>query len=172
MILMAGLVRLPVPALAAIGIVIIAGHNAVGPRIVESVTASPDGGLGALGKILYVSFFAGPVTLGASGLQLTVLYSIVPWIGVMAAGYAFGTVMIGEPGRRRRICLAIGLSAVALFVVLRGFNLYGDPRPWNGGVLAFLGTTKYPASFIFLLMTLGWYAELKARRRERWLSYL
>ena len=44
---------------------------------------------------------------------------------------------------------------MALFLVLRGFNLYGDPRPWNGGVLAFLNTTKYPASFSFLLMTLG-----------------
>jgi uncharacterized membrane protein len=155
MILMAGLVRLPVSVIGAIGLVIIAGHNAVGPRIVELVTASPDSALGALGKILYVSFFAGPVTLGASGLQLTVLYSIIPWIGVMAAGYAFGTVMIADPSRRRRICLAIGLSCVALFVVLRGLNLYGDPRPWNGGVLAFLNTTKYPASLSFLLMTLG-----------------
>jgi uncharacterized membrane protein len=155
MILMAGLVRLPVAVVGALGLVIIAGHNAVGPSIVRSVTAAPDSTLGALGKIFYVSFFAGPVTLGASGLQLTVLYSIVPWVGVMAAGYAFGTIVTGEPRRRRRLCLAIGLSAVALFLVLRGLNLYGDPNPWNGGVLAFLNTTKYPASFSFLLMTLG-----------------
>ena len=155
MILMAGLVRLPVSVVGVIGLVIVAGHNAVGPRIVEFVTAAPDSRLGALGKILYVSFFAGPVTFGASGLQLTVLYSIVPWIGVMAVGYAFGTIMTGGPERRRRACLAIGVSAMALFLVLRGFNLYGDPRPWNGGALAFLNTTKYPASFSFLLMTLG-----------------
>ena len=69
MILMAGLVRLPVSAVGAIGLVIIAGHNAVGPRIVQLVAASPDSALGALGKILYVSFFAGPVKLGASGLR-------------------------------------------------------------------------------------------------------
>jgi uncharacterized membrane protein len=155
MILMAGLVRLPASAVGAIGLVIILGHNAVGPAIVRLVNASPDSALGGLGKILYVSFYAGPVSLGASGPQLTVLYSIVPWIGVMAAGYAFGTVMAGEPERRRRIALAIGLSAVALFVVLRGFNVYGDPRPWSGGVLAFLSATKYPASLSFLLMTLG-----------------
>jgi uncharacterized membrane protein len=168
MILMAGLVRLPVALVGGIGLVIIAGHNAVGPAIVNAVNAAPDGLSGSLGKILYVGFFAGPVALGGSGLQLTVLYSIVPWIGVMAAGYAFGTIVTGDAARRRKLCLAIGLSAIALFLVLRGFNLYGDPRPWGvarpGGndgrpampaLLAFLNTTKYPASFSFLLMTLG-----------------
>jgi uncharacterized membrane protein len=155
MILMAGLVRLPVSAVGTIGLVIIAGHNAVGPAIVTFVNSTPDSFAGALGKILYVSFFAGPIALGIGDAKLTVLYSIVPWIGVMAAGYAFGTIVTAEAERRRKACLAIGVSAIALFLVLRGFNLYGDPRPWNGGLFAFLNTTKYPASFDFLLMTLG-----------------
>jgi uncharacterized membrane protein len=89
-----------------------------------------------------------------------VLYSIIPWIGVMAAGYAFGKVLGLEPGRRDRRCYAIGLGSIALFLVLRGLNLYGDPRPWSAdgpmpAALSFLNTTKYPASFLFLLMTLG-----------------
>ena len=84
-----------------------------------------------------------------------VLYSLVPWIGVMAAGYGFGPILIREPSRRDRACLAIGLSATALFLVLRGFNLYGDPNPWARTLFSFLGTTKYPASLDFLLMTLG-----------------
>ena len=83
-----------------------------------------------LWKILYVGFFAGPIPLGPDGRNLIVLYSIIPWIGVMAAGYAFGTILTLEPARRNRLCLAIGLGAIALFLVLRGFNLYGDPRPW------------------------------------------
>jgi len=61
----------------------------------------------------------------------------------------------------------LGLGTIALFLVLRGFDLYGAPRPWrelaagaNGrpglpAPLAFLHTTKYPASLSFLLMTLG-----------------
>jgi uncharacterized membrane protein len=160
MILMAGLVRLRVPMVVVAAVVIVAAHDAVGPTIVQSVLASPESVASSIGKLLYVGFRAGPIALGAAGPSLTVLYSIVPWIGVMAAGYAFGTIMELDPVRRRRLCLTIGLGAIGLFLLLRGFNLYGDPKPWassNGmpSLLAFLNTTKYPASFCFLLMTLG-----------------
>jgi len=156
MILMAALVRLPVSVVGATGLLIIAAHNAVGPSIVRWVSESPDGAVAALMKVLYVGFSAGPISWGGQGGAFMVLYSFIPWIGVMAAGYAFGTIIVSPPERRRRLCLAIGLSATVLFVVLRGFNLYGDPRPWNGtSLLAFLNTTKYPASLSFLLMTLG-----------------
>ncbi len=112
--------------------------------------------LGELWKILYIGFFQGPV----AGTPLIVLYSIIPWIGVMAAGYWFGTVLTTEPARRNRICLRLGLGATALFLVLRGLNIYGDPQPWSSSgrmpaLLSFLNTTKYPASLSFLLMTLG-----------------
>lgn len=154
MILMAGLVRLPVPAVGAIGVSIVALHNAIMPSLVPHLP-------GALGKILYVGFFDGPIH------QLIVLYSIIPWIGVMAAGFAFGKVLTLESRQRDRWCLRIGLTAIALFLVLRGFNLYGDPRPWQAtsgtpdgqpqmpALLSFLNTSKYPASLLFLLMTLG-----------------
>jgi uncharacterized membrane protein len=167
MILMAVLVRLPVPAVGAIGLAIIAGHNLLDPVLRTVIPTLGENGLAGLWKILYIGFFAGPIALGADGPRLVVLYSIVPWIGVMAAGYAFGSILTLEPERRRRLCLTIGLSATTLFLVLRGFNLYGDPVPWTalthpGGerppmpaLLAFLNTNKYPASLDFLLMTLG-----------------
>lgn len=150
MILMAALVKLRPRTIGIIGVAIIVLHDAVmGPLI----NALP---LGELWKILYIGFFNGPV----AGTPLIVLYSIIPWIGVMAAGYAFGSVLAMEPARRNRICLRLGLGATALFLVLRGFSLYGDPRPWSAtppmpAWLSFLNTTKYPASLSFLLMTLG-----------------
>ena len=152
MILMAALVRLPLAAVGTIGLVIIGAHNLL--------PLQPGGSAGALWKILYVSFWSGPIRFGEHGPNLIVLYSIVPWIGVMAAGYAFGALLQLEPARQGRLCLRIGLGATALFLLLRGFNLYGDPRPWSGtgempGWLAFLNTSKYPASLQFLLMTLG-----------------
>jgi uncharacterized membrane protein len=167
MILMAGLIRLPLAAVGTIGVVIIGAHNLMAPHMGALLEGLDQNRLSGLWKIMYVGFFAGPIQFGPDGPNLTVLYSIIPWIGVMAAGYAFGKSLTLEPARRKRLCLTIGLSAIGLLLVLRGFNLYGDPRPWhaavaaqNGrppmpGLFAFLNTTKYPASLDFLLMTLG-----------------
>jgi uncharacterized membrane protein len=167
MILMAGLVQLPMAAIGAIGVVIIAAHNLMDPHMGTLLEGLDQNRFSGLWKIFYVGFFAGPIQFGPNGPNVIVLYSIIPWIGVMAAGYAFGKVLVLDPSQRNRLCLAIGLSAVGLFLVLRGFNLYGDPRPWHAATqghngappmpawLAFLNTTKYPASLNFLLMTLG-----------------
>lgn len=167
MILMAGLVKLPLPVVGAIGVVIIAAHNLMDSHLGKLLDGLDQNPLSGLWKIFYVGFFAGPVQLGSNGPYLTVLYSIIPWIGVMAAGYAFGKILTFEPARRKRVCLVIGLSAIALFLILRGFNLYGDPRPWHAAAVgrngappmpalfSFLNTAKYPASLDFLLMTLG-----------------
>jgi uncharacterized membrane protein len=167
MILMAGLSRLPVAVNAVIGIAIIAGHNILDSRVPALAQSAGNDLAGALTRILYLGFFPGPVTIGADGPEFIVLYSIVPWIGVMAAGWAFGSVMTLPKARRDRICVAFGVGATALFVLLRGLNFYGEPTSWTalaqGGpsgpampaMLAFLNTSKYPASFQFLLMTLG-----------------
>jgi uncharacterized membrane protein len=166
MILLAGLVRLPLRVVTAIGITIIAAHNLLDSHLGTLLPSLGNDLRGGLWKVLYIGFFAGPIQFGPDGPNLIVLYSIVPWIGVMAAGYAFGALLTLEPARRNRLCLALGLGATALFLVLRGFNLYGDPRSWNPvprpdgqppmpALLAFLNTNKYPASLLFLLMTLG-----------------
>ena len=156
MILLAGLVHLPLRAIAALGILIIAGHNIIDPympAIGPALRAS------RFAPVLQVLYFGGPVNL--FGSTLAVLFSIVPWVGVMAAGYAFGSILRLPSDRRDRLCLAIGLGAILLFAVLRGFNLYGNPRPWTPqrttlfSLMAILNTAKYPASLSFLLMTLG-----------------
>ena len=79
----------------------------------------------------------------------------------MALGFALGRVYRWDPARRKRFLIAAGSIAVVLFLVLRGFNLYGNPRPWAPmstplmTAAAFLNTLKYPPSLHFLLMTLG-----------------
>jgi uncharacterized membrane protein len=167
MILMAGLVKLPLPAVGILGVAIIAGHNLMDSHLPKLMAGLEQNPLSGLWKILYIGFFAGPVQFGPDGPYLMVLYSIIPWVGVMAAGYAFGKILTLESAPRKKMCFAIGFSGIALFLVLRGFNLYGDPRPWhrlavgrNGAppmppFFSFLNTTKYPASLDFLLMTLG-----------------
>ena len=88
-------------------------------------------------------------------------YPLIPWIGVMAVGYAFGPVMLMTPKERKQLTLYWGLILIAAFIVLRAYNGYGDPEPWFRQetqlftALSFLNTTKYPPSLLFLLMTLG-----------------
>jgi uncharacterized membrane protein len=166
MIIMAGLVKLPLRVVAAIGLVIIFGHNLLDGAVGGIAESLGNDARGVLWKLGYVGFFAPSVQLTPDGPNLVVLYTLIPWIGVMAAGYAFGSIITQPPARRDQLCLTIGLGAMALFLVLRGFNLYGDPNPWSApqpgadgpqlpAVLSFLNTSKYPASLLFLLMTLG-----------------
>ena len=79
----------------------------------------------------------------------------------MAAGYALGAVYTWEAEGRRNFLLKLGFILTALFFGIRAMNFYGDPQPWAMQespvftILSFLNTTKYPASLLFLLMTLG-----------------
>ena len=157
MILLAAAIHLPVVALGVAGTAIIALHNITnlfGGRIGQ---AFGDAGPNWLLKILY---FGGAVHLGGEGgPPLLILYVIVPWIGVMMAGYAFGRVMELSAERRRVVSLRLGVALIALFVALRAPDVYGDPNAWRQSrlpaIFAFLNTAKYPASLLFLLMTLG-----------------
>src|SRR5260370_1316282 len=83
MILMAGLVKLPLGAVGTMGLAIIAGHNLLDSHVATLIPTLGDNVVGALWKILYVGFYAGPIHFGPDGPTLIVLYSIAPWIGVM-----------------------------------------------------------------------------------------
>ena len=103
----------------------------------------------------------GLVHLGDS-VSVFVLYPLVPWIGVMAAGYLLGPVMQLEPAARQRLLFGLGAALTLGFVLLRATNLYGDPAPWSSRrrhwlstVLSFLNCEKYPPSLLYLMMTLG-----------------
>jgi uncharacterized membrane protein len=158
MIILAAAVHLPTRAVGAIGIAIIALHN-----VTDLFATQLDRGFGNAGPgwLLQILYFGGVVKIGESGPPLFVLFVIVPWIGVMMAGYAFGRVIESSPEQRQRFCVRVGLALVALFIVLRIAGVYGDPRSWAEvaktmpAYLAFLATSKYPASLEFLAMTLG-----------------
>jgi uncharacterized membrane protein len=127
MVLMSAIVFLPHAAIAVGSVAIIVFHNLV--DLFPAMLPALRQGSGAwLWKFLYLG---GVVQLGENGPPLAVLFVIVPWIGVMAAGFAFGPVMRMSPERRRAICLRLGLAMTAGFVLLRGLDVYGDPRPWS-----------------------------------------
>ena len=151
MIILAGLVGLGPRAVAAFGIGVVALHNLFDGLHLSGAIAQ-----GAL-HVLHV-----PGSVGApDGLRLYVLYPLVPWIGVIACGYAIGPWMTEPIETRRRRLWTAGLLLIALFVILRAVNRYGDPEPWSTQrsslftLLSFINTTKYPPSLLFLAMTLG-----------------
>ena len=97
----------------------------------------------------------------AEGITLIAAYPLIPWIGVMAAGYTLGPVAAMPADRRRSWLLRLGLGATAAFLLLRALDIYGNPTPWTvhssalATVLSFVNCDKYPPSLLFLLMTLG-----------------
>ena len=149
MVILAGLVRLRARTVGLIGVGIMSLQQlfAAVPRVL------PDGARTAFGRGWE---FIYPTGLnGAPGIEI--LYVIVPWIGVMAAGYGFGALMLRAPAERARLCLRIGLSATAAFIVLgvAGAMIQGGGDDSQPLLFRILDQQKYPASQLFLLMTLG-----------------
>jgi uncharacterized membrane protein len=152
MIVLAVLCRLPGSAPLAVGAVIVAGHNLLDPLDTRLAR-----GFGALWPFLHQQRL-----LPVAGRAVLVAYPVLPWIGVMALGYALGGALDRPVEERRRLFLRLGLAASAAFVALRALDGYGDPARWSRQprgpvftVLSFLNCTKYPPSLLFLLMTLG-----------------
>ena len=149
MVLMAALVWLPLRAIALVGFALIALHNTT-----DTIPAETFGALAWLWRVLHVSDLYAETAVRID-------YTIVPWVGVMAVGYAMGPLMQEPPARRRRSLFIVGVLSVAAFLVVRFVNGYGDPQPWSTQAsgtytaLAFLRVRKYPPSLDFLLMTLG-----------------
>src|SRR4051812_38315856 len=150
MIVLGLLVHLPVRAVAAFGIALIAFHN-----LFDGVSAQSLGSLAPLWTVLHSPGFLvpGPVHF------VFIAYPLIPWIGVTAAGYALGALWDLPAERRRAMLLRMGLGAILVFLLLRSFNVYGDPLPWSAqprgamSLVSFLNLNKYPPSLLFLLMT-------------------
>jgi uncharacterized membrane protein len=151
MIALAALVHLPRGLLIALGLVIVLGHNLLDPITVAE---------GAPGHAIWaVLHDRGYIDLPWGG-QARTSYPLLPWIGVIALGYGIGPWFAAEGATRRRRLVGLGLAMLALFVVLRTINLYGD-QPWTmqpyllHTMMSMLNLTKYPPSADFLLVTLG-----------------
>jgi len=155
MIVLSALVWLPTSLVAAFGLVMVVSHN-----LLDSIQSS-----NPLWTILHSPNFI----LTRPEHSIRVPYSLIPWVGVTAAGYSFGQIYSSisgaksawAPDRRRAFLLRLGMGLTAAFIVLRAVNFYGDPVRWSTQksaiftVLSFLNTNKYPPSLLFLLMTLG-----------------
>lgn len=151
MVVLSALIYLPLPIIGALGILMIVGHNALDSLKVAGLAQE---------NFWTILHHRGTVEW-LPGYRLFILYPLIPWIGVMAAGYAFGALMVREPEARRQAIFRLGLGLTLAFVALRLINVYGDPQPWSAQpspvftLLSFFNCQKYPPSLLYLLMTLG-----------------
>jgi len=162
MVAMALIVRLPLRWIAGLGLGMIATHN-----LLDRIDPASLGRFSWLWILLHTP---GRIAV-TDHFEFATKYVLIPWVGVMAAGFAFGTLLL-RPDRRKWI-LALGICATALFFVLRGINLYGNgiaglpfgfplsAGPWSVQptlsltVISFFNVLKYPPSLDYLLVTLG-----------------
>jgi uncharacterized membrane protein len=154
MIVLAALIHLPYKIIAAIGILLLLGHNAFdGNRLVPGDT----------GFVWWTILNqAGPLQID-TGHVVIAAYPLLPWLSIMVLGYIIGSMyqpsFDGE--KRRRYLLITGLSFIGLFIVFRSINLYGDPAYWSPqknfifSLMSFVNTTKYPVSLLYTFMTIG-----------------
>lgn len=174
MVAMAVLVYLPLPLIAAFGTGIIVTHN-----LFDGINPAAFGKFAGLWLILhgYGMFWIEP-----GKTAFFVLFPLVPWVGVMAVGYALGAMLVGKHWKKL-VVFDIGAGLIIAFFVLRTFHLYGNSHssvaggPWKVQetlsltVVSFLDTLKYPPSLQFLLMTLGpclmalaWFGKVNTER--------
>lgn len=154
MIAMAGLIWLSYRNILIISLLMIFGHN-----LLDGISPEQFGSFDWLWNVLHVR---GWIPLNEDGsFGIFMVYPAIPWIGVMGAGYVFGNVMSWSSERRTKFLYQLGLGSIALFIILRFSNLYGDTGDWETQknalftVMSFLNTQKYPPSLLFLLMTIG-----------------
>ncbi len=162
MIVLAGLIHLPIRLIAAFGLAMIAFHN-----LADGITVAGWRGPGtpvpdALAKLWTILHQGGLFPIGGwPSPVIFILYPLIPWIGVMAAGYAFGRVYDWPAEERRKKLMQWGVATTLVFVLVRLTNIYGNPGDWSVQksaamtVVSFLNLQKYPPSLLYLMMTLG-----------------
>ena len=153
-VVLAGLVCLPSRVVGALGVLLIVTHG-----LADSL--SPGSETPAVLRTASALLLR-PGLLPLPGSVVVIVgYPLLPWLGIVAAGYGFGEVIRLEPWRRRRVMWITGVAMTAAFVILRTWGVYGEPRPWTTQAtpvltgLSFVNCTKQPPSLLFVLMTLG-----------------
>jgi uncharacterized membrane protein len=152
MLFLAALHRLPALVVGLIGAAIVAFHNLLDP-----IQAASFGEGATIWKLLHQQ---GPILIHGKMVGF-ILYPLIPWIGVICLGYAFGPIAVMAPARRQRIAISIGASFLVIFTLLRVFHGYGDRIQFHSQAtpvrtrMSIFQVSKYPPSLHYLLATLG-----------------
>lgn len=141
--------------IGVVGLLLFAGHNVI--DLLHDKTIDTN----VAWRLFFSASGFSTVDRITPGHFLMIAYALLPWTGVMLIGYALGTLYTKDAKTRKKILTTISLTMLAVFMILRAFNIYGDPAPWSAQknavttIISFLNVTKYPCSLLYLCMTLG-----------------
>jgi uncharacterized membrane protein len=151
-IVLSFLLKLPSRTIGIIGLVLIFGHD-----LLQLVAVPSNQFAGFLASVLFK-----PSLLQISqGFSAFTAYPLIPWLGIMLAGFACGEFFEMPAEKRAKIFLQMGIACVFLFAAIRLINIYGDPAKWAlqkstlFTFLSFINATKYPVSLLFTLLFIG-----------------
>lgn len=153
MMVLSLLVYLPQKALLGIGLLLIFGHDTL-----NLIRLSPEDPGYVLWTLLQqVGFISIDESHG-----IFVSYPLIPWLGIMLAGYGTAQLYTNfSTEKRKKVLLYAGLTAIALFVVIRFANVLAPLDGWSVQknawftFMSFIDCTKYPVTLLFTLMILG-----------------
>ena len=153
MTLLGLIIYLPTKWILLFGLLMVFGHNLLDGIILQGTSFKS--------IIWYLLHQQNYISAGFGTIGIT--YPIVPWIGVMALGYCFGELYKSgfDVRLRKKWLLGLGIASLSMFLIFRGFNIYGDPIPWSVQkdgtftLMSFLNVYKYPPSLLYLLVAIG-----------------
>jgi uncharacterized membrane protein len=162
MVLLAACVRLPQRLVGGLGVGVVLGHNLL-DRFQVAPFRGPDSPVPGAWEQLWLLAHQGGIfpVMSPPGPMVFAGYPVLPWAGLLFAGYGAAELYGWPQELRRRALIATGALMLATFVLLRVSNAYGDPRPWApaGDVvktaMSFFNVQKYPPSALFVLVTLA-----------------
>jgi uncharacterized membrane protein len=156
MVLLGLAVRLPYKVIFAIGALIVLGHN-----LLDYPEAARNQNVPFIWDLLHNGRF--DTYTYAPNRMLIIAYAFLPWTGIMFMGYCAGKLfeVTVDSHKRQKALVYIGAGLIALFVVLRLINEYGNPFSWGpqhtglGSFFSFMNVQKYPPSLMYACITLG-----------------
>ena len=148
MVLLAFLIYLKPKVVGIIGLIIVFGQQAFA-LVPKLLPESSRESFGVFWEFIYSSGLQGPSSV-------TILYVLVPWVGVMASGYWFGEFFQQPFEQRKKWMIRIGLLATTIFIIVGSVGVFmNDAENASPFIIKLLNQRKYPASQLYLLMTLG-----------------
>ena len=141
MVLLSAAIFLPPWAVLTGGVVLFSVNDALSAMLASQATLAP------WVRVLLAS--GGPLRL-TPAVQLLVKYPVLPWFGVMAAGYGLGQVWQLARRQRKRLLTTLGTVMILLFFLLRFFSNRPELHAWatqSSGLftlLSFFNCRKYP----------------------------